>query len=110
MPVGKAEALLRVNGTPVARGMHQAVGMRERRAKCRSGGGKQGNCEGSAERTDHCESPSRCSGKRDIQCACRFPKRWTAVRQKSNEMIRSFRSPATIECARTLPRADNAPA
>src|SRR5438445_337104 len=54
----KTKVLLRVNVTPVARGMHRASGVREGRAEHRTGGDEQGDREGSAAGTDHCESPS----------------------------------------------------
>ncbi|MET3971709.1 hypothetical protein [Bradyrhizobium sp. S3.9.1] len=43
MPVREANVFLRVNATPVARNMHRAAGMRERRTEHRSGSGEQGN-------------------------------------------------------------------
>jgi hypothetical protein len=42
MPVREPKVFMRVNGIPVARNMHRAAGMRERRTEHRSGSGQQG--------------------------------------------------------------------
>src|SRR5207237_3382960 len=89
-PVGEVEPLLRVNGTTLARKMHRAAGMRERRTEYRNGGGQQDNREVSAVRSDHYESPSRCSGKRSVRCACHFPKkvgRSAEVIQRDDQIV-----------------------